>query len=97
VITEGAGLIRRPAVQEHREPGKQQRQCIRGVMAGIGYQREAVRTNPRQQFENDKRAGGEERPDQNASRGVPMGTVGALSVTMVRMQKASGLILEPEL
>jgi hypothetical protein len=28
---------------------------------------------------------------------VPMGTVGALSVTMVRMQKASGLILEPEL
>jgi hypothetical protein len=36
MITEGAGLIRRPAVQEDREPDEKQCECICGVVRFIG-------------------------------------------------------------
>ena len=68
VISEGARFVGWFALQVDGEPGEQQRQSVGGVMPGVGDQRKTVGPDAGRQFEDNKRAGGEQRPDQDFSR-----------------------------
>ena len=72
LITKRTGFIGRLALDVHREPGKEERKRVGGVVSGVGNQRQAVRPRALQEFEDDERTGGRKRPKQRFSAFAPV-------------------------